>query len=1386
MRSVSLVLLVLGMLCELGAAADEQARSACRELLTLRDAVHTRLAARMRSDAERGPAHDVVLDLVDGLEHHGTRAYSDPSGIERVPLELSLARRGGRWLRPRVAVSGDLAKWLDVIDLHTDALRLDSEGLAGSVELIARLGRPGAPDIGRGNTSHGHLKARTRPVLEWNVSQRKVRAHAQRFTVEAHRLAGRANFQLMLHGALRGSSYNESLDQSQDWARDLRLSQRWVRRDLAIREGHARRFNLAVHEHDASALRWDGDRLAGEVAVIINSDGWVGGGSMSVTIDARLSGGHIVDGRYVVHGDLGESEGRVSGWIGHALAGSYQASDNGRQWRQRALGSLIPVAVEPVGLDPIVVDRGIDDAQLLRCGRLVYRDIAALVTALREYPRAWHAARDRQVRSPAPQTGAVTPVLEALASQAANAVRVLAGAPHSGNCGPDDGDFGPHFGSGPLPVDEAGVQRVVCEPDAAGQRWHQVRGWRVLGPFVTHDVAPPEAIGLPAIALAVDACYPQDWRSDGRQHLAGRSASWVAAPEDADAVRLPRAVWDGLWVRSKRLSTYGDHMTETRDADERRRIVEEEDRAYHWYARSTLRCDEAQTVQLAVRAKGDAQLWIAGRLVWRSGVEYDNRSWAIVPVHLEAGVNPVVVRSAEEITYFPGWGKGWDPDSAAKARSWVRVQVCTRGAPRTPAEVAAALAAEQEARAQLLAPDVRGRCGDGTARFPDADPPMAWDLKAGVNVLWRRELPASDADPVLWGESVYINGAPDTLSCLNKMDGSVRWQRRPSIRPQAGEGDTAAATPLLDPESIWVHYGTGVVVAYRHDGTRRWQTPTGVGWSGRRGGTPVLAGRDEQGRRRLLVVLPEQRARKGEGAMHAILALDADCGAVLWRRGGLAGPAVGLAHLPLVAPDGTHRDTIVDADGALLDAGDGTVILSGIDSAQWGREDAWRLPPRLIGARVYLGHAQTCLRIWLQADGRVGRRVLYHHYRGGGSNPVCDEDGLAYCLRVTDEHSAHGPVPWDMLQVVDLESGFTVAKHKPALRHCTNPNSASLVGEGLLYLADATGGGIGATESIPRMAMMLAGEVPRPLLDLPFLRTRAHPVFEAERLYIQGEGAAWCLAVTDEEGQRFEDAALAKRLIGRRLRKPRLQEVVEVPAIPEYRLPDGLEPTLMGRKTAPRHWLFAGPFPSPPSDIDPLTPIDDINAIGAGTSITWGGRTHEFGPLPEGVLTRVALSQEMYGGRRCFRPIYGLRFFLAVDGKPQTWAYYAAALDAVTTQAYRVDLPCDGVRVWISGVEVAHGAIVRLQSGAHPVLLHIDTPRPPPFDRERLFDRLRVNLTLIETEDPREQYRAWLREVRAYRPWLERLRDYLPGDHFAGYASAYLELADEAARAQQP
>lgn len=76
----------------------------------------------------------------------------------------------------------------------------------------------------------------------------------------------------------------------------------------------------------------------------------------------------------------------------------------------------------------------------------------------------------------------------------------------------------------------------------------------------------------------------------------------------------------------------------------------------------------------------------------------------------------------------------------------------------------------------VAAGNVYGWRGDGSGRFPEADPPVHWS--AEHNVTWKTRLPdAGNASPVLVEDRIVVTAEPDIVVCVRLNDGAELWRR---------------------------------------------------------------------------------------------------------------------------------------------------------------------------------------------------------------------------------------------------------------------------------------------------------------------------------------------------------------------------------------------------------------------------------------------------------------------------------------------------------------------------------------------------------------------------------------------------------------------------------
>ena len=80
--------------------------------------------------------------------------------------------------------------------------------------------------------------------------------------------------------------------------------------------------------------------------------------------------------------------------------------------------------------------------------------------------------------------------------------------------------------------------------------------------------------------------------------------------------------------------------------------------------------------------------------------------------------------------------------------------------------------------------------GDGTGRFPDAQPPKTWSKEA--NVVWKTELPSrSYASPALSHGRLFVLSEPATVICVDQQTGEILWQKKAGYAEALGEQKAA-------------------------------------------------------------------------------------------------------------------------------------------------------------------------------------------------------------------------------------------------------------------------------------------------------------------------------------------------------------------------------------------------------------------------------------------------------------------------------------------------------------------------------------------------------------------------------------------------------------------
>jgi outer membrane protein assembly factor BamB len=154
-------------------------------------------------------------------------------------------------------------------------------------------------------------------------------------------------------------------------------------------------------------------------------------------------------------------------------------------------------------------------------------------------------------------------------------------------------------------------------------------------------------------------------------------------------------------------------------------------------------------------------------------------------------------------------------------------------------------------------PSFRGQNASGVA--DGQNPPAAWDVEKGTNILWKTPIPGlGHSSPIIWGHRIFLTtaisenpksefrpglyGAGESakdvskhtwkLYCLDKRTGKVVWERTategvPKIKrhPKASH---ANATPATDGKNVVAYFGSEGLYCYDFDGNLRWKQDLGI------------------------------------------------------------------------------------------------------------------------------------------------------------------------------------------------------------------------------------------------------------------------------------------------------------------------------------------------------------------------------------------------------------------------------------------------------------------------------------------------------------------------------------------------------------------------------
>ncbi|MFW6061225.1 MAG: hypothetical protein ACOC93_00300 [Planctomycetota bacterium] len=749
-----------------------------------------RLAEALAVEGQAAQPQCFQVMMQGAMIHHAVSARIDPSGKLREDVTLSCFRLGDGWRRGKLGTpSGPFGRRVNVSDLDLADLEWDGRQLQGKISAIVSRINPHR-DYGEGENMHSMLKSHRRPVVNWSIGGReRLLPQPQTFQIQAELVKGKRILELRLDGfagEARPARPPEPNDTTQLRHREcsallgrerqpLQATLTYSDGEFVDGEGKTPSWNRAIHLMDGSGLTLTDDHLHGTLVVTLLPDPWVPPAGedgerkrvIRCELDATLVDGRL-QGHYAASGDQGEYEGELTGGIFRALEGTYvsEGVDGRLTGDVKARVQEAPTAPEDLAaLRPEAFDtaRGAAIKDKTREALEAYRRAHAKLLALDHLPLAAKERFDKAMQMPTPQFADV----DAAASYRAALARYAAaqagdGLPiRTGPVSPADEQFGPYVETAPLP------DHVL--PESVGQsgpqQWRLPQDWQAVGPLEWRGRTSWYPAALPAVVPAEDVSYVvQRPRLDETLAI---SRKWRPVEPGGGELEPHPQPWRETFPRQQKYGGYGAYP-----ANELYYAHQNGNRSYRWYATTRLDSPRETDLWIAIRARDFGRLWVNGRLVWASGPEHEPSTISVLQVPLGKGENELLVETSKQhVGYHPP--SPWD-------RSRFTLWVCTQGRPRDEAELARTREARTAARAETPF-DVAGYFAPDGRQYPDATPPMSWDLETGKHIAWRHRLGGGQAPPVIADGKILCTVEPHHIVCIDAASGEKLWQRTCSV-----------------------------------------------------------------------------------------------------------------------------------------------------------------------------------------------------------------------------------------------------------------------------------------------------------------------------------------------------------------------------------------------------------------------------------------------------------------------------------------------------------------------------------------------------------------------------------------------------------------------------
>jgi outer membrane protein assembly factor BamB len=1038
-------------------------------------------------------------------------------------------------------------------------------------------------------------------------------------------------------------------------------------------------------------------------------------------------------------------------------------------------GMVVGASKTTAILDVIAPDAGGDD--LARAAAL-YGQIRALDMAIALYPMSLGEII-RRVPTPEPVTiaGNDTGRSEYLNGLLAMARQTLrdgkpSSKPLKGAVRPDTARFGPFFGHDALPT----RNNLDAVNPAGSQQWRAVGDWKMTGPFAVAEqdaeLFYPDV--LPVTVVSFKRKRMVDNPTEGTISLVEDTVPWYDSGMDGATVFAPSV---------PHASSGGE-------------------RYFAWYATSELTSATEQTVWLAVAVEGQAMLWVNDALVWNSGASHDSVWPSVFQAPLRQGANRLTIRVAsnrasnahfDQVSWFEGY----------KARELGRMpsttfalHVATAGQP------GGASAATSSSVKSLSAAELPlSYRQDGSGVFPDAKPPRAWDLAKGINIGWSTQVPRGKGDMVLRDGKLHLCAEPNILVCLDAATGKELWRQTTPYpesdnqkKNKANITSTAALSPVVTADHVYVHYGVGVVACYGRDGSEKWVTPTGAAWDHPNMGSPVIV----DGRFIVQTHLPGE-----PDGQFGLMAFDATTGKQLWTARGVtrrvltshdrpSGFGNGIAVMRLVN-GATAKSVVITGDGAIVDAADGALLHRDVYIKEAGRAAPYVVADTIYNCTVM---GEEAVQLWLDDSGKIGARTLwanppsygrgqvktvthwgpYHWMKG----PLVHGD-LLYVWRIDKAHvPQHWPVPWGQLDVHHRHTGERLARYRGVTVEATDPTIAPTLAGNLLFLGDGGDpvggfhgdekfGKFGVVELLPvtvdpQQSLFVRSPVYNGVWGLAVMtgrsrteKLRASPVFDGDRMYLRHFGEVLCIAESSPEGKRFADETVAnvtlQEVLGPR---PEGRAKTAIAPADTFAASDKIPVARLEPGVPSRRWVYAGPFAGGPMPSAPATLM----------GVLAEGQTAEVDGKPA-TLTRVDEKFTNVKG--------GIDVYASTGFQKKSVVYFHTVLESMSRQTLLLNQQPEWLAMWINGKEVKPGVAIDFDVGFYPMLVRVQIGEMPPFIKSLVMTPSFSQVNAME-----ESAVSWAKRAATLRPRLESIIKSLPGTEQAREAQARLDQMNRA------